>query len=168
MSGYLVWQSFIDVLLKFCPFPPNKRSCYKTCNCASSFVKWRERYLPQGSVRQLELESDSARSFYFLRILSVYWKVRKVSAFSRHQPRTGVFLKYLMCQLYFNVSKGLFTWSGGTRSSGVGFFCFVSARAWKQKKPTPLDRGPPLHVNRVLVVNCMCCISILFRVTGFH
>ena len=45
--------------------------------------------------------------------------------------------------------KGLFTWSGGLRSSGVGFFCFVSPRAWKQKKPTPLDRGPPLHVNRV-------------------
>ena len=27
----------------------------------------------------------------------------------------------------------------------------MSARAWKQKKPTPLDRGPPLHVNRPLV-----------------
>lgn len=65
LSGYLVWQSFIDVFPKFCPFPPNKGSCYKTCNCASSFVKWRERYLPQGSVRQLELESDSARSFNF-------------------------------------------------------------------------------------------------------
>ena len=25
---------------------------------------------------------------------------------------------------------------------------FVSPRAWKQKKPTPLYRGPPLHVNR--------------------
>ena len=35
--------------------------------------------------------------------------------------------------------------------SGVGFFCFVSSRAWKQKKPTPLDRGPPLHVNRPLI-----------------
>ena len=46
--------------------------------------------------------------------------------------------------------KTLFTWSGGPRSSGVGFFCFVSSRAWKQKKPTPLDRGPPLHVNRPL------------------
>ena len=46
------------------------------------------------------------------------------------------------------VTKTLFTWSGGTRSSGVGFFCFVSPRAWKQKKPTPLYRGPPLHVNR--------------------
>ena len=45
--------------------------------------------------------------------------------------------------------KTLFTWSGGPRSGGVGFFCFVSPRAWKQKKPTPLDRGPPLHVNRV-------------------
>ena len=27
------------------------------------------------------------------------------------------------------VSKTLFTWSGGPRSSGVGFFCFVSPRA---------------------------------------
>ena len=43
----------------------------------------------------------------------------------------------------------LFTWSEGPRSSGVGFFCFVSSRASKQKKPTPLDRGPPLHVSRV-------------------
>ena len=47
--------------------------------------------------------------------------------------------------------KTLFKWSGGPRSSGVSFFCFVSLRAWKQKKPTPLDRGPPLHVNRPLV-----------------
>ena len=39
---------------------------------------------------------------------------------------------------------------GGPRSSGVGFFCFVFSGAWKQKKPTPLDRVPPLHVNRVL------------------
>ena len=47
-------------------------------------------------------------------------------------------------------TKTLFTWSGGPRSSGVSFFCFVFPRAWKQKKPTPLDRGPPLHVNRPL------------------
>ena len=53
---------------------------------------------------------------------------------------------------YFRVpSKTLFTWRGGPRSSGVGFFCFVSLIAWKQKKPTPLDRGPPLHINRPLV-----------------
>ena len=49
-----------------------------------------------------------------------------------------------------SVTKTLFTWSGGPRSSGVSFFCFVSPRAWKQKKATPLDRGPPLHVNRPL------------------
>ena len=55
----------------------------------------------------------------------------------------GVWLYFL-----FKATKTLFTWSGGPRSSGVGFFCFVSPRAWKQKKPTPLDRGPPLHVNR--------------------
>ena len=44
--------------------------------------------------------------------------------------------------------KTLFTWSGGTRSSGVGFFCFHALADTKQKKPTPLDRGPLLHVNR--------------------
>ena len=47
-------------------------------------------------------------------------------------------------------SQGLFTWSGGPRSSGVGFFCFHALGDTKQKKPTPLDRGPPLHVNRPL------------------
>ena len=46
------------------------------------------------------------------------------------------------------VTKTLFTWTGGLRFSGVSFFCLVSPRAWKQKKPTPLDRGPPLYVNR--------------------
>ena len=45
-------------------------------------------------------------------------------------------------------TKGLFTWSGGRRSSGVGFFCFHALGGTKQKKPTPPDRGPPLHVNR--------------------
>ena len=48
------------------------------------------------------------------------------------------------------VNKGLFTWSGGPRSSGVGFVCFHALGDTKQKKPTPQDRGPPLHVNRVL------------------
>ena len=47
------------------------------------------------------------------------------------------------------LTKGLFTWSGRPRSSGVGFFCFHALEDTKQKKPTPLDRGPPLHVNRV-------------------
>ena len=47
------------------------------------------------------------------------------------------------------VTKGLFTWSGGLRSSGVGFFCFHALGDTKQKKPTPLDRGLPRHVNRV-------------------
>ena len=49
-------------------------------------------------------------------------------------------------------TEGLFTWSGGPRSSGVGVFCFHALGDAKQKKPTPLDGGPPLHVNRVLVV----------------
>ena len=47
--------------------------------------------------------------------------------------------------------KGLFTWSGGPLSSGVSFFCFHSLGDTKQKRLTPLDRGPPVHVNRVLI-----------------
>ena len=39
----------------------------------------------------------------------------------------------------------------GPLSSGVGFFCFHPLGDTKQKKLTPLDQGPPLHVNRVLV-----------------
>ena len=46
-------------------------------------------------------------------------------------------------------TKGLFTWSGGPRSSGVSFFCFHALGDTKQKKLTPLDWGPPLRVNRV-------------------
>ena len=34
------------------------------------------------------------------------------------------------------VTKGLPTWSGGPRSSWVGFFCFHALGATKQKKPT--------------------------------
>ena len=49
----------------------------------------------------------------------------------------------------FVITKGLFTWSGGPRSSGVDFFCFHALGDTKQKKPTPLNWGPPLHVNRV-------------------
>ena len=33
---------------------------------------------------------------------------------------------------------------------GLCFFCFHALGDTKQKKLTPLDRGPPLHVNRVL------------------
>ena len=55
--------------------------------------------------------------------------------------------------IHFNVCKGdnegLFTWSGEPRSSWVGFFCFHALGDTKQKKPTPLNRSPPLHVNRV-------------------
>ena len=35
-----------------------------------------------------------------------------------------------------STSKTLFTWSGGPRSSGVGFFCFHALRDTKQKKLT--------------------------------
>ena len=61
--------------------------------------------------------------------------------------------------------KGLFTWSGGPRSSGVGFFCFHALGDTKQKKLTPLDRGPPLHVNRVLNQNVFFHIDDFFRLS---
>ena len=66
-------------------------------------------------------------------------------------------IKHLISLFFYAVElqhdplRPCFTWSGGPRSCGVSFFCLVSSRAWKQKKPTPLDRGPPLHVNRPLM-----------------
>ena len=57
-------------------------------------------------------------------------------------------LAFELLTLQDGITKGLFTWSGGPRSSGVGFFCFHALGDTKQKKLTPLDRGPPLHVNR--------------------
>ena len=56
--------------------------------------------------------------------------------------------------------KGLFTWSGGPRSSGVSFFCFHALGDTKQKNLTPLDRGPPLHVNRVLERGVQASVSV--------
>ena len=38
--------------------------------------------------------------------------------------------------------KGLFTWSGGLRSSGVGFFCFVP-QSVKTKETNPTRPGSP-------------------------
>ena len=50
----------------------------------------------------------------------------------------------------FVESKTLFTWSGGPRSSGVSFFCFVSPRAWKQKKHNPTRLGSPTPCKQAL------------------
>ena len=46
-------------------------------------------------------------------------------------------------------SKACLHGVGEPLSSGVGFFCFHALGDTKQKKPTPENRGPPLHVNRV-------------------
>ena len=67
---------------------------------------------------------------------------------NNQEKETGILSEYEKNNILSQQIKTLCTWGGGPRSSGVSFFCFVSSRAWKQKKPTPLDRGPPLHVNR--------------------
>ena len=36
------------------------------------------------------------------------------------------------------------------------FLLFSRSEGHKKKKPTPLDRDPPLHVNRVLVMRWKC------------
>ena len=46
--------------------------------------------------------------------------------------RLGIYVDHLTLDVPFSrtyVFKTLFTWSGGPRSSGVTFYCFVSPRA---------------------------------------
>ena len=59
------------------------------------------------------------------------------------------FLKGNLCICKYFILGPVYM-EGGPRSSGVGFFCFHAQGDTKQKKPTPLDWCPPLHVNRVL------------------
>ena len=76
-------------------------------------------------------------SFYAVHYYSRYsLTVTIVSVFNR--ARFVAVLLFLKCQVFvyrnlflfaFLSSKTLFTWSGGPRSSGVSFFCFVSPRA---------------------------------------
>ena len=80
--------------------------------------------------------TDAKRQFVFKRALYI-----PTTTHDRWKPAC-VILRRLQ-------TKGLFTWSGGPRTSGVGFFCFHALVDTEQKKRTPLDRGPPLHVNRV-------------------
>ena len=87
-----------------------------------------------------------------MRIITLDWTLDKfpykpLSWFQGGCCKTGI--RQDLTTNYKRQYKTLFTWSGGPRSSGVSFFCFVSPRAWTQKKPTPLDRGPPLHVNKL-------------------
>ena len=95
----------------------------------------------------------------FLRGGSLFTVLRLASSYKYHSiplKRWDACCKKisLYC-IFYPLNKILFTWSGGPRSSGVSFFCLVSLIAWKQKKPTPQGRGPPLHVNRVLN-NAVC------------
>ena len=59
--------------------------------------------------------------------------------------------------------KGPFYMGWRTPSSGVGFFCFHALGDTKQKKPTPLNRGPPLHVNRVLKSKTVQLVTFMVK-----
>ena len=56
----------------------------------------------------------------------------------------------------------LFTWSGGPRSSGVSFFCFVSTRAWKQKEPYPTRPGSPTPCKQALKHSANTTLKTLY------
>ena len=75
-------------------------------------------------------------------------------------------------------SKGLFTWSGGPRSSGVGFFLFSRSGGHKTKEtyptrpgsPTPCKQGlrkgtSPGHPTSVFFQNMLKTLLRLFRVS---
>ena len=91
-------------------------------------------------------------------LLQQKWSGRPVLTNEKRSKTGRLFASFRLCprksvegavQRSLIQSMGLFTWSEGPRSSGVGFFCFHALGDTKQKKLTPLDRGPPLHVNRV-------------------
>ena len=101
------------------------------------------------------LNSDRAgRSPKLLSELSTRSYLKQLEHLANTPLRVKLFQTKLLSRLSSPVllckfTKGLFTWGGGPRSSGVGFFCFHALEDTKQKKPTPLDRVPPFHVNRV-------------------
>ena len=107
---------------------------------------------------QWRMMHDAWSMFHSLRCIMGASLVNYVPPTSLETKTANATDASMLCQqnvktMYFQalnprLFKTLFTWSGGTRSSGVGFFCFVAPRAWKQKKSTPLDRGPPHHINR--------------------
>ena len=49
-------------------------------------------------------------------------------------------------------TKGLFTWSGGSRSSGVGFFLFSRSGGHKTKETYPTRLGSPTPCKQGLIV----------------
>ena len=55
-------------------------------------------------------------------------------------------------------AKTLFTWCGGPRSSGVGFFCFVSPQSVKTKETNPTRPGSPTP----------CKQALRFRISRFY
>ena len=62
-------------------------------------------------------------------LLVFFFNRRKLSKKKKRRKRRLRFQFKFMRLIHSANSKTLFTWSGGPRSSGVGFFCFVSLRA---------------------------------------
>ena len=59
------------------------------------------------------------------------------------------------------LSKGLFTWSGGPRSSGVSFFLFSRSGGHKTKETYPTRPGSPTPCKQAL-------INIIGLIHHFH
>ena len=86
------------------------------------------------------------RKFYVLKFLGLAEQQRQRNPTEkRASPCTCRVISVLLV-------KTLFTWSGGPRSSGVGFFCFHALADTKQKKPSPLDRGLPPPCKQGLIL----------------
>ena len=61
----------------------------------------------------------------------------------RNARYTSGFPFSTLLSFFYPYLKGLFTWSGGPRSSGVGFFCFHALGDTKQKETYPTRPGSP-------------------------
>ena len=117
------------------------------------------------------------RVFYFYAVhyySSYSLTVTIVSVFNR--ARFVAVLLFLKCQVFvyrnlflfaFLSSKTLFTWSGGPRSSGVSFFCFVSPTPTNPTRPGSSTPCKEAHSFSLLFCTTTLRRSLISNISSF-
>ena len=103
-------------------------------------IKWLKKIITRNVSRLFLLTEDTTTdTTQWLRIFYTLFNLMNWKPFSLYKIGMGSWLLTLLWIISIKLfdNKTLFTWSGGPRSSVVGFFCFVSPRAWKQNPTRP-------------------------------